>query len=337
VGSVKHALVSAVVDQGTAGEVSPNDWNADHDLPVTTKGDLMVATGADAVSRVGVGANGTVLTADSAQTEGVKWAAPTPADANYLVGTAHADLSAEIVVGTTPGGELGGTWASPTVDATHSGSSHDELGILDPALLWVCAPLGTIPAAQQANTGGTVTTRAYGIELDTSAGASSWAKVILPLGLGVGGAPQPTYTKIRRFSAFVAPAASVAATFTAFVGIQDIEANAALVLTGRHIGFKLNPTASGNWFGTVADGTTESTVDTTIAAATGPGVLLAFKFDGTTVTFYINGVSRGTITTNLPTAIGTNELLMTLYIDNAAVANSRTLQVSVPSAVVDMT
>ena len=48
--------------------------------------------------------------------------APTTAD--YLVGTAQAGLSAEIVVGTTPGGELGGSWASPTVDATHSGSAH---------------------------------------------------------------------------------------------------------------------------------------------------------------------------------------------------------------------
>jgi hypothetical protein len=47
-----------------------------------------------------------------------------PAGADYLVGTAHAGLSGEIVVGTAPGGELGGTWASPTVDATHSGSSH---------------------------------------------------------------------------------------------------------------------------------------------------------------------------------------------------------------------
>ena len=47
-----------------------------------------------------------------------------PADADYLVGTAHAGLSAEIVVGTTPGGELGNTWASPTVDATHAGSAH---------------------------------------------------------------------------------------------------------------------------------------------------------------------------------------------------------------------
>lgn len=47
-----------------------------------------------------------------------------PTDADYLVGTANAGLSAEIVVGTSPGGELGGTWASPTVDTTHSGSAH---------------------------------------------------------------------------------------------------------------------------------------------------------------------------------------------------------------------
>lgn len=47
-----------------------------------------------------------------------------PSTADYLVGTADGGLSNEIAVGTTPGGELGGTWASPTVDATHAGSSH---------------------------------------------------------------------------------------------------------------------------------------------------------------------------------------------------------------------
>jgi hypothetical protein len=51
-------------------------------------------------------------------------AAGAPTDVNYLVGTADGDLSAEIVVGTAPGGELGGSWASPTVDGTHSGTAH---------------------------------------------------------------------------------------------------------------------------------------------------------------------------------------------------------------------
>lgn len=51
-------------------------------------------------------------------------ASAAPVNADYLVGTANATLTNEIVVGTTPGGELGGTWASPTIDATHSGSAH---------------------------------------------------------------------------------------------------------------------------------------------------------------------------------------------------------------------
>jgi hypothetical protein len=41
-----------------------------------------------------------------------------PTDADYLVGTANGSLSAEIVVGTTPGGELAGTWGTPTIDDT---------------------------------------------------------------------------------------------------------------------------------------------------------------------------------------------------------------------------
>lgn len=43
---------------------------------LTTKGDIYVATGSAAVSRVGVGTNNQVLTADSGQSAGVKWADP---------------------------------------------------------------------------------------------------------------------------------------------------------------------------------------------------------------------------------------------------------------------
>lgn len=42
----------------------------------TTKGDLFVATASATVARQGVGTDGDVLTADSAQTNGLKWAAP---------------------------------------------------------------------------------------------------------------------------------------------------------------------------------------------------------------------------------------------------------------------
>lgn len=52
---------------------------------VDAKGDLIVATGADTVARVAVGANGQQLVADSAESAGVKWADPTTADITSVV------------------------------------------------------------------------------------------------------------------------------------------------------------------------------------------------------------------------------------------------------------
>lgn len=53
--------------------------------------------------------------------DGAGGGAPTTVD--YLVGAADATLSNEIVVGTSPGGELGGTWGSPTLDDSIAVSS----------------------------------------------------------------------------------------------------------------------------------------------------------------------------------------------------------------------
>lgn len=54
----------------------------------TTKGDILVATANNTVVRQGVGANGTVLTANSAQADGVEWVSALPSQSgqsgNYL-------------------------------------------------------------------------------------------------------------------------------------------------------------------------------------------------------------------------------------------------------------
>lgn len=50
---------------------------------VDAKGDLIAATAADTVDRLAVGANDTVLTADSSTATGLKWAAPGGAGANW--------------------------------------------------------------------------------------------------------------------------------------------------------------------------------------------------------------------------------------------------------------
>jgi hypothetical protein len=87
--SVTHQKVS-VPPTADPDLVSSNDWNDEHEVTIT-------AADVGAAPNTGV---------------------------DFLVGTATGSLTGEIVAGTSPGGELGGTWASPTVDATHSGSAH---------------------------------------------------------------------------------------------------------------------------------------------------------------------------------------------------------------------
>lgn len=56
---------------GTGGDVTITNSMA---TAIDAKGDLIAGTGADAFSRLAIGTNGQILTADSAETTGMKWA-----------------------------------------------------------------------------------------------------------------------------------------------------------------------------------------------------------------------------------------------------------------------
>ena len=68
------------------------------DSLVNAKGELLVASAADTITRLGAGTNTYVLTADSAEATGVKWAVPTVGTVTAVTGTAPIVSSG----GTTP-------------------------------------------------------------------------------------------------------------------------------------------------------------------------------------------------------------------------------------------
>jgi hypothetical protein len=66
---------------GTSGDITITNSMA---TTITTKGDLIVGTGSGTFVRQGVGTNGQVLTADSSEADGVKWATPAGGSATYV-------------------------------------------------------------------------------------------------------------------------------------------------------------------------------------------------------------------------------------------------------------
>jgi len=63
---------------------------------VDAKGDIIAATGADAVSRLAVGANGTVLTAASGEATGLQWATPSSGGITLLSTTSLSGSSVSV-------------------------------------------------------------------------------------------------------------------------------------------------------------------------------------------------------------------------------------------------
>jgi hypothetical protein len=91
-----QAVATSMADLlgGTTGQVLAKASNTDMDFTWTAidplvildaKGDLITATAADTPARLAVGANNTVLTADSTEATGLKWAAPSAPTTNWTL------------------------------------------------------------------------------------------------------------------------------------------------------------------------------------------------------------------------------------------------------------
>jgi hypothetical protein len=100
----------------------------------TTKGDILAATGAGTIVRQGVGADGTVLTADSAEADGIKWATPasgqlkevvfTSTNASYTIPSGVTGIWALVVGG---GGGGGASSSSAAANSAGGGGAGQVL------------------------------------------------------------------------------------------------------------------------------------------------------------------------------------------------------------------
>jgi hypothetical protein len=95
---------------------------------IDAKGDLLGGTAADTIGRLAVGSNGTVLTADSAETTGMKWATASATDASRVPGQTPRS-GAYIALGGTGTASPGmGTLRAYRLDLAASGTA-DRIGI----------------------------------------------------------------------------------------------------------------------------------------------------------------------------------------------------------------
>ena len=104
-------LTDSISSTSTTTAATPNSVKTSYDLAngavaksiVDAKGDLIAATAADTVSRLAVGANNTVLTADSSTATGLKWATPASGGGMTLIASDSLGTSNSVTISTISG------------------------------------------------------------------------------------------------------------------------------------------------------------------------------------------------------------------------------------------
>jgi hypothetical protein len=177
---------------------------------LTTKGDVYVATGSGTLTRLGVGANGTVLTADSAQTSGIKWAAPGGGGGGGDMSQSTYDPNADGVIGLANGG----------TGATTAAAARTAIGVSTVGNTGDAADLtGTLAAARVASNSlalaklvnATGTAKIIG---RYSASSGAWQELTISTGLAVDASGNLTATATAALPAIVTKTANYTATGT---------------------------------------------------------------------------------------------------------------------------
>ncbi len=122
----------------------------------TAKGDVLAGTGSGTLSKLGVGGDGTVLTADSTQSTGIKWATPATAPVTSVftrtgaVTAQSGDYTAVQVGALASTSDLSSIATANATAADVSMNSHKITGLSNGSASSDAAAFGQIPTASSA-------------------------------------------------------------------------------------------------------------------------------------------------------------------------------------------
>jgi hypothetical protein len=191
IGSTGQVLTVAA---GVPSWATPTDQT-----PLTTKGDLFTFSTVDA--RLGVGANGTVLTADSAEATGLKWAAP--AGGGKILQVVQATYGTETSSTST-------TWADTNLTANITPSSASSK-----VLVLVTMPYQCTRSTNEANGGFRILRGSTFIYGDESASAPGSIKQQAT------GATAMNFTNFLNYHYVDSPATTSATTYKVQFAVQN--------------------------------------------------------------------------------------------------------------------